>query len=703
MSRTPEICPERAVLITESYKETEGEPMEIRRGKALDKILSNMTIYIEENQLIVGNQARVGRAAPIFPEYSIDWVIEELDEFDKRTGDLFNIDEETKEKLKEIHSYWTGRTHQDEMEATMSELNILAAEQKVIHRGGISMSAHGHMIPNYHKIMRIGYKGFLQEIEDAKSKLVDEDSEKEKKLAFYEGAKLSLEAVIKFSHRYSKLAQNMANKEDNPMKRARLEKISKVCKTVPENPPKNLHEAIQTAYFTHLILHIETNGHSFSFGRFDQYIYPFYKKDIEAGNITRDDAIELMGLFFVKLNSLNKVRPWGHTKYGAGYPLYQNLTVGGMKANGNDGTNELSYICIEAMDIVRLPQPNFSARYWRETPKEFLEASAKLIRKGFGMPAMYVDETIIKSLQYIGIDEVVARDYAPMGCVEVIIPGKWGHRATGMSYMNFAKMLLILLNNGVDPDTGIQIMSINGREGKEVEFETYEDLYKGWEKVLKFYSDLAVESDYICDKSLKKYDIDPFASCLTDNCIERGKILKEGGAEYDFISNSPVGINTVADSLSAIKKLVYDDKIISLEEYKEAIDSNWEGKKGQYIRNLALKAPKFGNDDDYADNISKDLFNSYLKLLPEYKNERYGKGPFGCGYTMSTSNISSNVPYGMEVGATPDGRYAREPLNEGASPTNMAGKEGPTGIIKSMSKLPNDKITGGQLLNEEIA
>jgi formate C-acetyltransferase len=699
MSTTPTICPERALLITEAYKASEELPMILRRAKALELILSEMPIYIEEDQLIVGNQAGQNRAAPIFPEYSIDWVIDELDEFHKRPGDVFTISEDAKEKLRSIHSYWQGKTHQDQVARTMTDINKLAVDQGVVHRGGISMSGDGHIIPNHEKVLAVGFGGLIEEAERRRAELDSSDPDAETKSDFYQASIIAMKAAIHFSHRYGQLAREMADQESNADRRVELIEIAEMCDRVPERPAASFHEACQVVYFCHLIMMIESNGHSFSFGRFDQYAYPYYVSDIDDGKITRDHALELLSLTFLKFNTINKVRPWNHTEFGAGYPLYSNLMVGGLKPDGTDGTNDLSYLCIDAVDQVRLPEPNFSVRYWQGGPRELLVESARLIRHGFGMPSLFADETVINSFRNIDIPEDVARDYASIGCVEVGIPGKWTHRATGMTYLNLGKILELILNNGMDPDSGIRLIAVNGDEGTAVSYQSYEELFETWKRFMKFYTDLAVESDKICDRSLEYHDLDPFASSLVDDCLERGKTLKQGGAAYDYVSQSTVGPSTVGDSLAAIKRLVFEDQAFTLDELKDAMANNWQGDEAKRIRRLVRAAPKFGNDDDYVDEIVASVYDSYLDLLPEYHNERYGRGPIGGGYTMSTSNISANVPYGLDVGATPDGRAAREPLNEGGSPCRGADRKGPTAVVKSITKLPTERITAGQLLN----
>ncbi len=699
MKTTPSICPERALIITESYQQTKGEPFVLRKAKALANILEKMSIYIEEGQLIVGNQASQNRAAPIFPEYSFDWVINELDDFDKRSGDVFEITEDTKEKLRKIQMYWKGRTHQEEVYANMSEENVLAQKQNVIHRGGISMSGDGHIIPNHEMVLSKGFRG----IQDEAREYLNSKATPEENRDFYKAVIIAMEAAINFAGRYMNLAKEMAQTEKEPVRKAELEKIAATNRSIMEGKAESFHEALQVIYYCHLIMMVESNGHSFSFGRFDQYTYSYYKKDREAGKLTNNEALELIALFFIKLNTLNKVRPWDHTEFGVGYPLYSNLMVGGMKSDGSDGTNTLSYLVLRAMDLNRLPEPNLSTRFWGGTPHPLLEESARLIREGFGMPSLFADETVIPAMMSIGLPLEVARDYASMGCVETAIPGRWGHRATGMTYMNFGKILELVLNNGVDPETGIQLISVNSKAGRKIDFASYDEVWLAWKKLLRFYTDLAVESDLICDRSLKKHDADPFASALVDNSLARGKTLKNGGGEFDFVSQSNIGTSVIGDALAVIKKLVFEDKAVSFKRLRKAMDQNWEGEENQRIRKMALAVPKFGNDDDYVDEIVSAVYKSYLDLLPQYKNDRNGKGPFGCGYTMSTSNISSYVPSGMDVGATPDGRYAGEPLNEGASPCLGADKQGPTAVAKSVSKLPNDRMAGGQLLNMKFS
>ena len=692
--RKATLCAQRAEIITEVFKNTEGEPMVLRKAKAFNAVLSQMTIYIEEDSLIVGNQASRNFAAPVFPEYSIDWIIEEMDEFEHRSGDAFYVDEETKERIRKIAPYWYGKTHKDEVLKNLPEVNRLAEQQGVLHRGGISMSGDGHIIPNHEFLFEQGYTG-LKNTAIEQLKRADLTQEQ---IDFYNAVIIAMDGAINYCLRFEQLARELSETASQKRKEELLE-IADVMHNLATTNVNSFHEAVEMVYLTHLLMMIESNGHSFSFGRFDQFVYPYYEKDLQEGVITKEKALEIITHFFIMTNSINKIRPWDHTQYSGGYPLYSNLMLGGCKPDGSDGTNDLSYLCLEAMALNGLPEPNLSVRFNENTPHSLMKDAAKLIRRGFGMPSVFSDDVCIPAMSSLGLPIEVARDYTSMGCVETAIPGKWNHRATGMTYINFGKILELVINNGYDPATGIQIVSLNGKEGRDIEFESYDELWAGWEKLLEFYSDLAYNCDLVCDTSLKVYDADAFASSTINDSLKRGRTLKNGGAQYDFVSSSNIGPSVVGDSLAAMKKLIFEEGKMTFGELRDVLDSNFEGLEGAKVRKMCRQAPKFGNDDDYVDLIVADVYESYLKLLPKYKTERYGKGPIGCTYTMSTSNITSYVPNGFDVGATPDGRLAGKPLNEGASPCLGADTNGPIAVINSVGKLPNKKMAGGQLLN----
>ncbi len=698
--REASICSERALLYTESFRQTEGEPYILRKAKAFAHTLAHMTIYIEPDSLIFGNQASRNFAAPVFPEFSIDWVIDELDgangatAFDQRTGDVFQCSQKVKEDLHSIAGYWHGRTHEDEVSASLTDGIREASRQGVLHLGGISNSGDGHIVPKHDVILQ---RGFRSLIEEARVKLAAPSLPPEQ-ADFYQSVVTVLEGALHFFKRYAAEAERMAAKEADPVRRQELRAMSEMAASMMEQPARSFWEGCEVCYMVHMLQMIESNGHSFCYGRFDQYMYDLYRRDRKKGILTKEKALEYITHMFIMNSSNNKVRAYGHTRFSQGYPLYSNLVVGGYKKDGTDGSNDLSYLCVEAMNLTALAEPNFSMRYNRKTPDSLIRLAARLIRTGCGMPSMFNDEVAVKGLEDLGIPREDALDYCPIGCVETGVPGMYGHRATGMTYVNWGKVLEIVLNHGSDPRTGIRLIDLGSED-----YKSYEELWAAWEKALKYYSDLAVEADGVCDRSLAIYDADPFASCFIDNCMAKGRTLKNGGCKYDVISQSNIGPSVVGNSLAAIRKLIFEERSLNWKELMDALASNWAGPEGRRIRKMVMDVPKFGNDDDYVDEIVADVFHSYLKLLPDYETVRTGNGPELSRYTMSTSNITSYVPNGMDVGATPDGRYAGTPLNEGCSPTQGTDVCGPTAVINSVSKLPNDQVAAGQLLNMRFA
>jgi pyruvate formate-lyase/glycerol dehydratase family glycyl radical enzyme len=687
------LCSQRALLYTESFKQTENEPYILRKAKAFAHTLDHMSIFIETDSLIFGNIASKNFAAPVFPEYSMDWLVDEIDTFSLRKGDVFQVDEKVKAELLSISDFWLGHTHKDEVKRNLTEDIRLASKTGALHLGGISMSGDGHVVPDYPTLLSRGFRWYVDEA----NKKVREELTIEQTI-FYQSVIISLEAALRWIKRYGKLAEQLSVNETGQRKTELLE-MAAMAMTLMERPAQSFWECVQAAYLVHILQLIESNGHSFCFGRFDQYAYPYYKSDVDKGILSEGSALEIITHFFLMTNSTNKIRPNGHTKFSQGYPLYSNLMIGGLTPGGEDATNALSFLCIEAMNLTALKEPNFAMRYHQNTPAELLKLAAKLIRRGSGMPAMFNDVVAIRGLTDLEIPIEDARDYCAIGCVETGVAGKYGNRATGMTYCNWGKLLEMLVNNGVDPITNIQQVSINGKQGSDIEFSSFDQLWQGWKKILKYYTDLAVESDAICDRSLVKYDASPLASCFIQNAFEMGKTLKEGGCKYDVISQSNIGPAVVGNSLYTMKKLIFDDQNLTLSQLKGALSDNWQSLESAKIHQMIRHLPKYGNDIDEVDEVVSNVFESYLELLPSYKTERSGKGPVISRYTMSTSNITAYVPNGLEVGATPDGRFAYQPLNEGCSPTQGTDTHGPTAVLKSVSKLPNHQVAAGQLLN----
>jgi formate C-acetyltransferase len=700
LDQVPEICIERAEIFTESYKKYEQYPIIEKRARSLATVLREMSIYIGDEELIVGNQASVPRAAPLFPEYAYEFVLDELDEFEHRESDRFIISEEKKERLKEVLPWWKGRTLKDRATA-MQSLEVLEDKKVGVlgWQGNVS-SGEGHIIPDYEMIVNLGFSGLLKKV----NKLVDglnlsEPSDLEK-LTFYRACKISLEGCIDYINRFKELATGKAEKCSNEIRKKELEDIASRCHMLTERPPASFFEALQCVWFIQVILHIESNGHSLSLGRFDQYLFPFYKKDIDEQIISKEEAHEMLGCFYLKIFGNNKLRSWGTTQTQLGYPTYQNICLGGQTRNGEDATNALTYLCLELLGEIRLPEPNVYIRIHKKTPEEFLLKAIKVVKKGIGMPSFVNDQVIIPSLIRCGVLPDDAINYSTMGCTEVQVPGKWGYRANGKSKINLVRILEIVLNGGIDNKDGKCI--IDGLVPLD-KCTSIKQIEKAFKKAINYYMKLHIIADNINEMAMNELVPDAFCSLLVQDCLGRGKAIKEGGTVYDIISGTLVGIPNLGNSLFAIKKVVFDKKLMTVSELKKALDNNFEGENGEYIRNLLVNsAEKYGNDNDEVDEYTKKLSDYYVDEIYQYKTLRDGKGPIGCHFTSSTVTITANIPCGASVGATPDGRKAGEPTAEGISPSRGTLKNGITAMFNSVGKLSTELFAGGQLLNVRI-
>ena len=700
LEEKPYIDAERAVLATQAYKENQNQPRVMVRALMLQKILENMSIYIEDKSLIAGNQATKNKNAPIFPEYTMEFVMNELDLFEKRDGDVFYITEETKQQLRDIAPFWENNNLRARGEALLPDEVSVFMETGVFGMEGKLNAGDAHLAVNYERILAEGLKGYEERTKKLKAALDFTKPESIDKNVFYKAVLIVIDAVHTFANRYSKLAQDMALTETDAKRKEELLEISRICAKVPYEPASSFREAVQAVWFIQLILQIESNGHSFCYGRFDQYMYPYYKKDMENGSLSEESALELLTCLWIKTLTVNKVRSQAHTLSSAGSPMYQNVTIGGQTTDKKDAVNELSFTVLKSVAQTRLTQPNLTVRYHANLNKKFFDECIEVMKLGFGMPALNNDEIIIPSFINWGVKEEDAYNYSAIGCVETAVPGKWGYRCTGMSYINFPRVLLCAMNNGVDLTSKKRFTK---GYGYFTEMETYEDLLAAWDKTVREMTRYSVIVENAIDKASERDVPDVLCSALTDDCIGRGKTIKEGGAVYDFISGLQVGIANMADSLAAIKKLVYEEKKITKQQLWDAILDNFQSPENKKIQEMLIEeAPKYGNDNDYVDNLVVEAYDSYLDEIKKYPNTRYQRGPIGGIRYGGTSSISANVGQGMGTIATPDGRNAFEPLAEGCSPAHNADKNGPTAIFKTVSKLPTEKITGGVLLNQKM-
>ena len=736
-AKMPEIESARAILITESYKATENEPMITRRAKAFEHILENIPIIIRDEELIVGSTTIAPRGCQTYPEFSFEWLEDEFDTVETRSADPFYISEKTKQELREVHKYWKGKTTSELATAYMAPETLRAIEHNIFTPGNYFYNGVGHVTVQYDKVLAIGYEGIIAEVEAELAKCNVGDGDYAKRTHFYEAIITSCKAVITYAKRYAKLAKEEAEKCSDPKRKTELLQISQNCERVPAKGAASFYEACQSFWFVQQLLQIESSGHSISPGRFDQYMYPYYAADRDSGKITREFAQELMDCIWIKLNDLNKCRDAVSAEGFAGYSLFQNLIAGGQNKDGVDVTNDLSFMCIQASMHVMLPQPSFSVRVWNGTPHDFMIRAAELTRTGLGQPAYYNDEVIIPSLLNRGLTLEDARDYDIIGCVEPQKAGKtdgWHDAA----FFNMCRPLELVFSNGVDKGEQISIQT-----GKVEEMSSFEEFYNAYKEQMKYNIGLLVNADNAIDVAHAERCPLPFLSCMIDDCIKRGKTVQEGGAVYNFTGPQGFGVANMADSLYAVKKLVYDEKKISMAEFKELLAFNYgkgldaasiselttevakslkaAGKtvgekeitaiikavketaeaseikaRGEKLLEMIEEIPKFGNDIAEVDAFARDVAYTYTKPLETYQNPRGGM------YQAGLYPVSANVPLGAQTGATPDGRLAHTPVADGVSPTAGKDVNGPTAAANSVSKLDHYIASNGTLFNQKF-
>ena len=700
LDEKPYVDAERAIWATEAYRESLNQPRVMVRALMLQKILEHMTVYIEDKSLLAGNQATKNRNAPVFPEYTLEFVMNELDLFEKRDGDVFYITEETKEQLRSIAPFWENNNLRARGEALLPDEVSVFMGTGLFGMEGKLNAGDAHLAVNYERLLKEGLRGYEAKARACKEALDLTDPDSIDKNVFYKAVLIVIEAVRTFALRYSELAADLAARKSDAARKAELLEMSRICAKVPYEPASNFREAVQSVWFIQLILQIESNGHSLSYGRFDQYMDPYYEKSLQDGTITREEALELLTCLWIKTLTINKVRSQAHTLSSAGSPMYQNVTIGGQTVDKKDAVNPLSFLVLQSVAQTRLTQPNLTVRYHANLDPKFFDECIEVMKLGFGMPALNNDEIIIPSFIQWGVKEEDAYNYSAIGCVETAVPGKWGYRCTGMSYINFPRLLLCVMNDGVDLTSGKRFVKGYGRFQ---DMESYEELLDAWDKSLRELTRYSVIVENAIDKASERDVPDILCSALTDDCIGRGKTIKEGGAVYDFISGLQVGIANMADSLAAVKKLVYDEKKISRDELWNAILDDFQSPENQKIQEMLINdAPKYGNDNDDVDLLVVRAYDTYIDEIKKYPSTRYHRGPIGGIRYAGTSSISANVGQGMGTMATPDGRHAFEPLAEGCSPAHNCDKNGPTAVFKTVSKLPTDKITGGVLLNQKM-
>ena len=693
----PGVCPERAEIYTRIYREHPDKPLIIRRAIAFTTVLREMTIYIDPEAILAGNQASAPRCAPVCPEYACRWLQAELDQLALRPSDRFLISDDTKRRLRAVLPYWEGKTQQDRAWSVQPEAVLQDMKVGVLGWEGNITAGEGHIIPDYEAIVQQGLPAFADRIRSLNDGLRLHEPEDLRRLYFYRASDIVIRGLLDYIGRYAQLARSQAESEQDANRRRELNEMADRCAQLRQGPPRSFLEALQLVWFVHVALHIESNGHSLSLGRIDQYLYPFYARDLAAGRLTPDAAEEAVGCLYIKIFGNIKLRSWGSTCAQLGYPTYQNICLGGQNADGSDATNPLSHLFLDVLAQTRLSEPNVYIRVHPGTPDSFMHKAVQVLKIGFGMPAMVNDEVIIPSLMDRGVSREDAVGYSTFGCAEVQVPGKWGYRANGKCKVNMLKILEISLNGGVDPRTGIK--TFFGAKPL-AQCATFDEVLSSYEATLKHYMDLQVAADNINDMIMEEMTPDAMIPIFVNDCLARGKTIKQGGAVYDIISGCLVGIPNVGNALYAIQEWVYRRREISPEALMRALDANFQGPENEAIRHLLFAgADKYGNDSDEVDDMVVRTSDFYFKNIFNYRNMRHGLGPIGGNFTSSTVTISTNVSSGKVVGATADGRYAGEPTCDGVSPMHKTQYQGPTAVFNSVTKLSTRDVSGGQLLN----
>ncbi|QDR81777.1 glycyl radical protein [Sporomusa termitida] len=690
----PSISIHRAMAFTASHQQTEGESVIRRRAKAFQEVCKRIPVTIFDNELIVGSVGEFLKTGVICPEYSWKWVEEEMDFFESRDQDPYCIDQEAKDILrKEIFPYWQGKSLEENFLSRINpETAKILIDTGIIDNDSKWRNAVGEITADYQDIIfKKGFGGLKAEALRQLQSLEPVSAEALEKIDFYHAAVLVCEGIVTLANRYADKAMQLAQAEQDSLRKEELLAIARICRKVPEQPPATFYEAAQAVWFTQLGSILSENSLALNLGRFDQYMYPYYAGDIKTGTVTAEKAQELIEALWLKLSEWVWAISSNTAKFFAGYNSFQNMTLGGRTRDGRDATNELSYMCLTATENVKTHQPGLSVRIHPDSPAEFLLAVCKLIRAGTGFPAVHNDGVGAAMLLAEGLSPEDARDWSNCGCV---VPhfrkiGKW----TSAVNINLAAALEFALNSGKSRisgrDMGLAEIPIS-------EFMGYEEVKAAFYKQLAYLVKHAVIGSITAQQIHSEMVPRPYLSMLVEGCMEQGKDLSRGGAKYNL---GPVltgiGIADAANSLAMIRKLVFEDKKYTLAEIDKALAADWEGY--EQMRQAALACPKYGNDDDYVDFIAAEISDFFYREVRAYKDY------FGSPFNSAFMGISNYIPAGSVIGATPDGRKARTPLTEGVSPHAGTDLTSPTAAMRSVAKLNHDVHSGGTLMNVKLS
>lgn len=670
---------EQALIITKTYQENEQDSKQVKRAKALYNALTQIEIGVEPDELIVGNRTKGVRYGVVFPESGISWVDREFETIPTRPQDKFLVHQEDIKTFREqIVPYWKGKSLEDIVrDRAGDEISAISSVVKINQTD----HAQGHICPNVKEWLETGPQGY---IDQAKSKLGSCTPQQKE---FYECVILVMQGVQKFMKRYEDLLKETA--KAYPDHAQDLMQVASICHNLQTQPTHTFHEALQSLWFLMVVLHMESNASSFSPGRLDQILYPYYQKDIDDLTLTKEDALELIECLWLKFNEIVYLRNKNSAKYFAGFPIGFNVAIGGQDQEGKDYCNDLSHLFLDAQEDVGLPQPNLSVRLHEHTNDALLCHAVRCVSKGSGMPQFFNDKAIIHSLEKLGISHEDAMNYAIVGCVELTTQGNnlgWSDAAM----FNLNKVLELTLNHGVCLLTGKQL---GPDYGSLSTYKTFEELEAAYKKMILYFMDKML----VCCEAVEKAHIDvlptPFLSAVIDDCMEKGMDVTAGGAHYNLSGIQMIQVANLADSLAAIKQMAYDEKRIAPADLEHALQTNFDGE--EVMRQTLLhRVPKYGNDVEWVDELGAKWARFFRQELGKHTN--YRNGPYHTGmYT-----VSAHVPMGKNVGASADGRLSQDPLADGGlSPVYGRDLQGPTAVLKSVSKMDDDCTTNGGLLN----
>jgi pyruvate formate-lyase/glycerol dehydratase family glycyl radical enzyme len=692
LAKKPYISTERAVLLTRFYKSGEADRVSnpVARALAFKYILENKSLYIGENELIVGERGPEPKATSTYPELCTH-SLKDLDILASREKISFQVSEETKKVYRdEIIPFWQGRSIRDRIFTEMDK------EWKDAYQAGIftefmEQRAPGHTVLD-NKIYHKGFRDFQKEIrKEIKSLDFQADSEALVKREQLKAMDIAAEALIQFARRYAEKAADLARVEKDDQRREELQRISEICKWVPANAPRTFWEALQYYWFVHLGVITELNTwDSFNPGRLDQHLYPFYKREVEAGTLTSESAKELLQAFWVKFNNQPAPPKVGVTAQESNtYTDFCLINVGGLKEDGSDAANELSYIILDVIEEMRLLQPSSMVQISKKSPDSLLKRALQIIKTGYGQPSLFNTDAIVQELVRQGKSISDARNGGASGCVEAGAFGKEAYILTG--YFNLEKILELTLFNGKNPSTGKQL---GPKTGDPEKFSNFDEFFFAFQKQLKYFIDIKIKGNRIIERLYARYLPAPFMSLLIDDCIARGKDYNDGGARYNSSYIQGVGLGSITDSMTSIKYHIYDKKSVSFSDLLPALRKNFKGYEKLH-HTLRNNTPKYGNDDDYPDGVMRRIFEAYFDAVDGRLNTKGGH------FRVNLLPTTCHVYFGSVIGAMPDGREAYQPLSEGISPVQGADRNGPTAVLKSASKIDHLR-TGGTLLNQKF-